>query len=163
MSRRPPTAPCLALFVLSAALISISCAGGLGSSASLTPRGLSRVEQPARQAPAEITRIEEVEAVRKLRAWAVAEAARYAELASYATLEELARDRTLAGGMLTAVSHGYRFSLAVAPGGQSFQAWATPVSYGATGVHSFFTDADAVIHYADREGAPATAEDPPVR
>ncbi len=56
---------------------------------------------------------------------------------------------------------GYRFD--VMPNGDKFEISAVPLDYGKSGVMSFFMDHGRVLRGGDRNGAPATASDPPIR
>lgn len=119
-------------------------------------------DPPAPKPPGSIGE-NELGAIHKLRAWATAEAMCLAERAQYVTLEQMVRDRILDGAMTTEESEGYRFSLTVGSDFLSFSASAAPITYGETGVHSFFVSENGVVRTADRNGARATASDPPVQ
>jgi hypothetical protein len=70
----------------------------------------------------------------------------------------------LSARLSSGVADGYRFRyrIVTGPGGvlQGFELGAVPETYGETGRRSFFLDAEGKLHAADKEGAPATGEDP---
>jgi hypothetical protein len=74
------------------------------------------------------------------------------------------RAQLLSDRLASGTTDGYRFRYRVVTGtnGQieGFELGAVPETYGATGRRSFFLDAQGKLHAADKEGAPATADDP---
>jgi len=78
-------------------------------------------------------------------------------------------DYTLLGGFLPAdidplLAAGERSGFRFEGGGDqaTYTITAVPVTYGASGVRSFYVDESGVIRCADKSGAPATAADPPL-
>jgi hypothetical protein len=55
---------------------------------------------------------------------------------------------------------GYKFE--VTPSGDKFEATAVPLEYGKSGTMSLFIDHTRVLRGGDRNGAAATASDPPI-
>ena len=127
-------------------------AGACGSQQSLEQR---RPEQSVL-----VTAANELAAMTRLRAIAMAEASYQVESGGeYGTLDQLIQKRFVndpSGGKLT----GYRFEVQVKPGG--FRVMAIPEKFGITGKRSFYVDETNVVHAADKRGAPATASDPEV-
>ena len=120
-------------------------------------------DDPSVRSAGQLTKEEkEWEAVTKLRAFAVAEATMLAEMGQYATLEELTRQGALKEDFAAGETAGYKFSFTVSDDKQGFSATATPARYGETTVRSFFIGPDLMMRGADRGGAPATANDPPI-
>ena len=78
---------------------------------------------------------------------------------SYATLEQLISEKQVPKDMLE--NSGYRFELTVT--GDKFEISAAPVEYGKTGKMSYFIDNTFVLRGGDRNGASATASDPPIQ
>lgn len=77
---------------------------------------------------------------------------------AYGTLEDLiAADMLPKDGVN---KHGYRFELTVA--GDKFELSAVPLEYGKSGTLSLFMDHTRVLRGGDRNGAVATASDPPI-
>jgi len=60
--------------------------------------------------------------------------------------------------------YSYRYRIVPAPDGSetTFELAAAPEDYGKTGRRSFFLDAKGKVHAADKHGAVATSDDPPV-
>jgi hypothetical protein len=56
---------------------------------------------------------------------------------------------------------GYKFE--ILPSGDKFEATAVPLEYGKAGTLSLFIDQTGVLRGGDRNGAAATASDPPIR
>ena len=107
-----------------------------------------------------VTAANELAAMARLRAIAMAEASYQVESGGeYGTLDQLIQKRFVndpSGGKLT----GYRFEVQVKPGG--FGIMAVPDKFGITGKRSFYVDETNVVHAADKKGEPATASDPEV-
>lgn len=85
---------------------------------------------------------------------------------TFATLQQL-RDEDLIDPVLaTGEKYGYVFSVTLVtnPSNQStgFQVLAVPQRYGRSGRRSFYLDESGVIRGADRQGAPANADDLPI-
>jgi type IV pilus assembly protein PilA len=78
----------------------------------------------------------------------------------YGGLEDLSREGFIKGGMTAEVRSGYRYELSVS--GDSYELTATPVDYPNSGARSFYLSDEGVIRGADKNGAPADADDPPV-
>jgi hypothetical protein len=68
--------------------------------------------------------------------------------------------------LATGTAGGYHFRYRVVstadPNNQTFELAATPDDYGKTGRRSFFQDGAGRIHAADKHGAAATSDDPPL-
>jgi len=77
---------------------------------------------------------------------------------SYGTLEQLIAADMVSKEMIE--NSGYRFEVTVS--GDKFEASAVPVEYGKSGNLSLFIDSTGVLRGADRNGASATASDPPI-
>jgi hypothetical protein len=76
---------------------------------------------------------------------------------SYGSLEDL-----IAAGLFAKASidnSGYKFEVTIS--GDKFEVSATPLEYGKTGSLSLFFDREHVLRGGDRNGAAATAADPP--
>jgi len=82
----------------------------------------------------------------------------------YATLDELKKEKLIPEGLLedgnTRQSSNYKIDLTVS--GDSFEATATPIEYGANGRRSFFIDGSGKLRGADHGGKPATVSDEPL-
>jgi hypothetical protein len=77
---------------------------------------------------------------------------------AYGTLEDL-----IAADLFpkdTAEKSGYRFELTAS--GDKFEATAVPLEYGKSGTLSLFVDQTGVLRGGDRNGATASASDPPI-
>jgi hypothetical protein len=74
------------------------------------------------------------------------------------TLEQLIEAKMVSQEMID--SSGYRFEVTVS--GDKFQASAAPLEYGKSGNLSLFIDSTFTLRGADRNGAAATASDPPI-
>ncbi|MDE3136225.1 MAG: hypothetical protein KGL59_06605 [Acidobacteriota bacterium] len=74
------------------------------------------------------------------------------------------RAQLLSDRLASGTTDGYRFRYLVVTGtnGQieGFELGAVPETYGKTGRRSFFLDAQGKLHAADKDGAPATDDDP---
>lgn len=70
----------------------------------------------------------------------------------------------LSARLATGAADGYRFRYRIATGTggviEGFELGAVPERYDKTGRRSFFVDTDGKMHAADKQGAPATNEDP---
>jgi hypothetical protein len=78
---------------------------------------------------------------------------------AYGTIEDLIAADLYNKEM--AEKSGYRFELTV--NGDKFEATAVPLEYGKSGTLSLFVDQTGVLRGGDRNGAPATASDPPIQ
>jgi hypothetical protein len=78
---------------------------------------------------------------------------------SYGTLEQLFSENLLSKEMVE--QSGYKIEVTVS-GGDKFEVTAVPVEYGKTGSMSYFIDETGVLRGADRSGASATKDDPPI-
>ena len=77
---------------------------------------------------------------------------------SCGTLEQLIETEMLSKQMID--NSGYRFELTVT--GDKFEVSAVPLEYGKSGNLSLFIDSTGVLRGGDRNGAAATASDPPI-
>ncbi len=84
----------------------------------------------------------------------------------YGTLGQLYAAGLIDSGTASGISHDYIFTVTtLLPTSNSpafFSARATPARYGATGTRSFYIDAKGVLRGADKQGAPADENDPPI-
>ena len=78
---------------------------------------------------------------------------------NYVTLEELMAADMVPKKMIE--NSGYKFELMVS--GDKFEVTAVPSEYGKSGTLSLFIDQTFALRGSDRNGAPATASDPPIR
>ncbi len=78
---------------------------------------------------------------------------------SFGTLEQLIEADMMPKDMID--NSGYRFELTVT--GDKFEVTAVPLEYGKSGNLSLFIDNTGVLRGGDRNGAAATASDPPLR
>ncbi len=85
----------------------------------------------------------------------------------YGTLEQLEALHLLENVNAEGKRIGYTFVIKPLPAGEetpaSFTATAVPAKYGETGRKSFFIDVSAIVVGADKNGAPADANDPPIQ
>ena len=86
---------------------------------------------------------------------------------NYATLEQLYTVNLIDQYLKTGKFGGYNFivvkrDLVQGASPAFFYAAATPDRYNLTGIRSFYVDEIGVIRGADKQGAPATVDDPPV-
>jgi type II secretory pathway pseudopilin PulG len=77
---------------------------------------------------------------------------------SYGTLAQLAAAQLVSSELSSGERHGYRFSVQTTARG--FEATATPLTYGSTGLRSFYASEEGEIHVGLNHGLPATASDP---
>jgi ribosomal protein L40E len=145
----------LIAFILSVALIMVLGVGGgalLGASNLLSSRAASN----------------ESMAISTLRTISTAESTYYATVGngSYGTLEELADSSLVDKELLTGEKFGYKFEIRTGPsnnyGSDGFEALATPVRYGSTGVRSFYLSEDGVMRAADIHGSEASMKSTPI-
>lgn len=102
-------------------------------------------------------------AIYSLRTISSAEMAYQSNFAKYGTLEELAAsgliDSTLGSGM----KNGYRFTVTLdSSNPEAFEITSVPVTYGSSGIRSFYVDETFVIRAADNSGGPPTKMDEPL-
>ena len=84
----------------------------------------------------------------------------------YATFPQLLNAGLLRQGLASGTAHGYVFSCTTIPSTAAtsafFKVTATPQNYGMTGRRSFYIDVDGVLRGADKNGASADENDPPI-
>lgn len=81
----------------------------------------------------------------------------------FGTMQELAAAGLIDQFLASGTKYGYRFELRAE--GTSFEAMATPLTYGQTsspGNRSFYISSDGVVRAADKKGLEADGSDPPV-
>ena len=106
--------------------------------------------------------------IRQLRQIAAAEATYLPTLGmsrKYGTLAELVANGLLDKSFAPGSEQKYGYRLEVRVVGNSFEAVATPVSYGQTsspGTRSFYVSADGVLRGGDKKGLEANMNDPPL-
>jgi hypothetical protein len=103
----------------------------------------------------------ELAAISQLRAIASAETTYQTTTGggSYGTLRQLIDAQSINQQISTGENRGYKFEVRAT--GPSYEAVATPVTYGLTGLKSFYLNStSSAIHVADKKGAEATASDP---
>jgi type IV pilus assembly protein PilA len=85
---------------------------------------------------------------------------------AFGTLDDLAADGLITPELATGVRHGYKFTVDIRAGGYNepagFQAVGVPLTYGNTGIRSFYIDESGVIRAGDTRGAEATVRTPPL-
>lgn len=85
---------------------------------------------------------------------------------AFGTLEDLQRQKLIAGDLASGTRNGYRFKIEIVKdtgdGWPGFVAVAVPTEYGSTGKRSFFVDETGIVRAADSQGMEATKYDPPV-
>ncbi len=85
---------------------------------------------------------------------------------NFGTLNQLAAAGLINELLARGYANGYDLTVAFTPrtitSEATFSISAVPTTYGVTGVRSFYIATDGVIHAADRQGAPATADDPAI-
>lgn len=81
----------------------------------------------------------------------------------YGTLQQLEGERLISSELADGIHNGYRFSIRVKDNTRdtpaTFEVIATPTNYGNSGVRSFYLDQTGVIHFAQKGGAEADAND----
>ena len=80
---------------------------------------------------------------------------------SYGSLKQLGESGVLPPNLAQGVSGSYRFEIITA-NNQTFEAMASPIEYGRTGRRSFFVNESGIVRGADKNGAAANVNDPPV-
>lgn len=83
---------------------------------------------------------------------------RYVSNGKYGTIEELRAKGLIDHGE---TSGGYKFTISLQ--NRSFEAFAVPTEYGATGWRSFYVTTDGLLRAADRQGRIGDRLDPPLR
>lgn len=85
---------------------------------------------------------------------------------NYGTLKQLAQTGLINSFLATGTHCGYLFTISTTAASTNaparFAVKAVPVQYGVTGFRSYYVDESGVIRGADRGGAEATADDPPI-
>lgn len=85
---------------------------------------------------------------------------------NYGTLQQLRDAWLIPRRWETGIFRGYSFSISISPATNqtpaTFRISAVPQIYGVTGRRSFFIATDGVIYAADRNGGPASENDPPL-
>ncbi|HEY0430876.1 MAG TPA: DUF4190 domain-containing protein [Pyrinomonadaceae bacterium] len=84
----------------------------------------------------------------------------------FGTLQQLAAEGLVKPELAGGARHGYRFDISITPAGideaAGFEAVATPLTYGKSGIRSFFVDESGVIRAEHNQGAVATELSPPL-
>ena len=85
---------------------------------------------------------------------------------NYASFTQLRQANLISPVLATGTRGGYTFTFnytdATSTTPAFFKLTATPIQYGATGRRSFYIDVKGVLRGADKNGAPADANDPPI-
>ena len=118
--------------------------------------------QPTPSANGPTMAANELAAISQLRAIASAESTYQATAGngSYGTLKQLVDSQSINQQIMNGENRGYRFEVRVSTD-SSYEAVATPLQYGLTGLKSFYLNSSSsAIHVADKKGAEATASDP---
>ncbi len=83
---------------------------------------------------------------------------------NYGTLNQLAAVGFVNELLARGYANGYNYTIAFTPrtatSEATFSISAVPITYGVTGFRSFYIATDGVIRGADKQGEPATADDP---
>ncbi len=84
----------------------------------------------------------------------------------YGTMDQLAAQRLITPELASGFRYGYEFTVDVRTGGYDeppgFQVVAVPVTYGSTGIRSFYVDESGVVRAGDNRGADATELNTPL-
>lgn len=84
----------------------------------------------------------------------------------YGTLDELAANRLISPELATGARYGYKFTVNVKAAGYDepprFQVVGVPLTYGSSGLRSFYIDETGVIRGENSRGADATELSPPL-
>ncbi len=92
--------------------------------------------------------------------------ATYGDGIRYGTLAQLAKAAFISQGLGDGIHFGYSFTITTtvqtSTTPATFAISAVPITYGVTGVRSFFIATEGVIRAADRNGGPANEDDPPI-
>ena len=85
---------------------------------------------------------------------------------NYGTLRQLSEYSLIPSRLADGIEHGYSFIITTTVQTQqtpaTFKIYATPLTYGVTGIRSFFIDTSGVILGADKNGLPSDENDPPI-
>jgi hypothetical protein len=102
----------------------------------------------------------EASAISGLRTLSSVESTYQATNGSYGTLKQLTDSQSLDPKLAGGEKSGYKFEVRVTSAA-SYEALAIPLQHGITGRRSFYLNSkDNQIHWADRQGAEASASDP---
>lgn len=84
----------------------------------------------------------------------------------YGTVSQLYTANLISELLARGYANGYRFTITTVARTNnteaSFIITAVPINYGVTGTRSFYIDTSGIIRGTDKNGAPATADDPPI-
>ncbi len=80
----------------------------------------------------------------------------------YGELDELQSDGLLMVDLKSGVPRGYIVELEIENNGSTYRAFATPRAYPHSGVRSFFTDENLIVHGSDAGGRRGSASDPAI-
>ena len=137
---------CLTGLILAVSLLTFACAAN----------------QPTPSGNGPTMAANELAAISQLRAIASAETTYQTTTGggSYGTLKQLIDAQSINPQIGTGQNRGYKFEVRVTSG-SSYEALATPLQYGLTGLKSYYVNSSSsAIHVADKKGAEATASDP---
>jgi hypothetical protein len=85
---------------------------------------------------------------------------------AYGTIDQLVTYELIPPDLATGMHYGYKFKVEIKPAGYdepaTFQAVGVPLTYGNSGIRSFYVDESGVIRGGDDRGAAATELDAPV-
>jgi len=86
---------------------------------------------------------------------------------NYGTFSQLYESSLINQSLVSGFFHGYIFTCTIVARTNntpaSFKISAVPANYGASGIRSFFVDEVGVLRGADKNGAPANEDDPPIQ
>lgn len=134
-------------------------------------RGADKLGEPASESDPEIDDCANGESctIQSLRMLHGAEATFQATSGNgnFGSLSQLGEMGLISGSLADGLRHGYSFTVTFVnytPGVNpaTFKISAVPQTYGVTGIRSFFIATDGIIHGADKNGAPADENDPPI-
>lgn len=84
----------------------------------------------------------------------------------YGTLQELVTNYLISPALANGILNGYRYEVRIDNGGggepPSFQAVATPIRYGITGIYSLYIDETGILRGGNKYGHEASADDEPL-
>ena len=102
-------------------------------------------------------------AIHSLRTISSAEMAYQSNFAKYGTLEELAASGLIDQNLGAGMKNGYRFTVTLdSSNPEAFEVSGVPMTYGSSGIRSFYVDESFVIRAADNSGGPSTKFDEPL-
>jgi hypothetical protein len=84
---------------------------------------------------------------------------------NFGTLNQLYNAKLINQNLASGLYHGYVFTCTIVPETattNSFKITAVPMNYGVSGIKSYFIDKSGIIRGADKNGAPANENDPPI-